>query len=187
MNERIQIFPETGGISFADVKDSNIAYVTITPVLMKSSSKSIKARATGSSGNSKNTSALFANMPITGVVINQGVDMSISKTLNSDFLVSEFGDHPVQITLAGIDFYGTCEGGRQEQHKQIMDFYEQNKLSTNINNRIDISITPASSPNSGAFRCILMKLRTTAPAMEGQGLTPAYRYEMNLIGVRRTK
>jgi len=187
MSDRIQIFPEAGGISFADVKDSNTAYVTVTPVLVKSSSKSIKTRATGSSGNKKNASALFAHMPITGIVINQGVDMSISKTLNSDFLVSEFGDHPVQITLAGIDFYGTCEGSNQEQHKQIMDFYEQNKLSANINNRIDISITPASSPNSGAFRCILMKMRTTAPAMEGQGLTPAYRYEMNLIGVRRTK
>ena len=68
MDERIQIFPETGGISVSDVKDANTAYVTVTPVLMKSSNKSIKERANGSSSNKKNTSALFAHMPVTGIV-----------------------------------------------------------------------------------------------------------------------
>jgi hypothetical protein len=66
-----------------------------------------------------------------------------------------------------------------------MDFYEKNKLSTNINNRIDLSITPAASPNSGTFRCILVKMTATAPIRDGQGVIPAYTYELNLIGVRR--
>lgn len=180
MSEKIPIFNETGSFSVADIAGSTSSYVTITPVALGKTSKKGTAQ-------SLKIDKLYATMPVTGVVVQQGVDMSISKTLNSDFLVSEFGDHPVQITLAGINFFGMCNGGAKEQHKQIMDFYEKWKLSSNIYNRVDVSITPSASPNSGAFRCVLMKMRTTAPGMDGQGLAAAYKYEMNLIGVRRIR
>lgn len=196
---KLQIFDMAGGLSFQSVQSKHSAFLTITPVrasryysddraawdpstVFGSQVLDLTRTASGNDG-----SALYAHMPTTGVKIAQGVDMSIAKTLNLDFVISEFGDVPVQIVLSGINFYGdvTCQGLGKVQHKQIMDFYEANKLSTNVNNRIDISITPAASPNSGSFRCALIKMVTATPAREGQGLVPAYTYEMNLIGVRR--
>ena len=177
MSERLPIFSEAGSFSVSDIKDSNgLAYVAITAVRLGTSKNG---------SQSSTTDKLYAYMPVTGVLVNQSVDMSISKTLNSDFLVSEFGDHPVQITLTGIDFFGATCDSEQKKHQQILDFYQKWKLSTNINNRIDVSITQAASPVNGAFRCILMKMKTTAPGMDGQGLAPVYRYEIDLIGVRR--
>lgn len=212
---RLQIFDPSGGLSVQNMKNRNSAFMTITPV-MNSNNKvwydemthpgsddagfdiddpfgntvasSFKAVAGFNMiGRGNGSSALYANMPITGVNITQGVDMSIAKTLNADFVVSEFGDSPVQISLSGINFYGniSCNGIGLLQNKQVMDFYEANKLSTDIGNRLDISITPAASPRSGTFRCILVKMKSTTPISQQQAVTPAYSYEMSLIGVRR--
>lgn len=192
---KFPIFEQAGGISIQSLKTNNSAFLTITPVVTSRrygdddsvswDPSSVFGSEVIALGNDK--TALYAHMPITGVNISQGVDMSIAKTLNADFLVSEFGDVPVQITLSGVNFYGFigCNKRGITQHQQIMDFYEKNKLSANSGNRIDISITPAVSPNSGAFRCVLCKLRISTPIKDGQGMLPAYTYEMSLIGVRR--
>lgn len=193
MGNKLQVFDPAGGVSFQSIPVKNSAFISITPVKASryyNESKNDSLFSDGSSnvtGRGNNGTALYAHMPITGVHIAQGVDMSIAKTLNADFVVSEFGDVPVQITLAGVNFYGdiTCGGIGSLQHKQVMDFYEANKLSTNVNNRIDLSITPAASPNSGTFRCVLCKMRTSTPIKDGQGTVPAYTYELSLIGVRR--
>jgi len=193
MANKIQVFDPAGGISFQSIPVKESAFITITPVRSNkyyndsSSTNIFRMGDSNVTGRGNKGSALYAHMPITGVHIAQGVDMSISKTLNADFLVAEFGDNPVQITLAGVNFYGdiTCNGIGNVQHKQIMDFYERNKLSADIKNRIDISVTPASSPNSGAFRCVLVRMRSSTPIKDGQGTVPAYTYELSLIGVRR--
>jgi len=184
MAERIRVFNQTGGISFQPIPDANTSFLTITPV--RTAQYFREGTTVGGTNEAGRLRALYAHMPVTGVHIQQSVDMSIAKTLNADFLVSEFGDAPVQIMLQGVNFYGNvvCSGGSM-QHKQIMDFYEANKLSANIKNRIDISITPSVSPKSGVFRCVLFKLKTQTPIKEGQGIIPAYTYELDLIGVRR--
>ena len=196
---RLQIFNMAGGVSFQTIPTQNSAFITITPVKASryySDDQSAWDPSTvfGSqvldltkTGIGNSSSALYAHMPITNIKISQGVDMSIAKTLNMDFVITEFGDVPVQIVLSGVNFYGdvTCRGIGKVQDKQVMDFYEANKLSTNVNNRIDISITPAASPNSGTFRCALVKMTNTTPVKAGQGVVPAYTYEMSMIGVRR--
>ena len=194
-SNRFAVFDQSGGISIQKFKNDNSAFLTMTPVTTThyygdDDDVSWEPSAVFGSpviGLGNKSTALYAHMPITGVNIVQGVDMSIAKTLNMDFVVSEFGDVPVQITLSGVNFYGnvTCRGIGNTQSKQVLDFYEANKLSTDINNRIDLSITPAASPSSGAFRCILVKMKSTTPLRGGQGVVPAYTYELSLIGVRR--
>lgn len=195
MSGKFSIFDPSGGISIQTLKNNNTAFLTMTPVTtthyygddddVSWEPSAVFGSPVIALGNK--STALYAHMPLTGVNIVQGVDMSIAKTLNMDFVVSEFGDIPVQITLSGVDFYGnvTCRGIGNTQSKQVMDFYEANKLSSGINNRIDISITPAASPSSGAFRCILIKMKSTTPIRSGQSIVPAYTYELSLIGVRR--
>ena len=130
--------------------------------------------------------ALFGNLPVSGLTVDQAVDHTISKTLNRDFVISEFGDTPVQIVMNGVSFYGDCEGaadGWGNTNEQIMDFYEKNKLSKDPSARFTLSITPGQT-ECGTFTCVLIKMKAIGPAMERQGTVPVYSYNITLIGVR---
>ena len=128
--------------------------------------------------------ALYGNLPVTGLTIDQGVDHTVAKTLNKDFVISEFGDTPVQIVMNGVSFYGDCQGGDWgESNKQIMDFYEKNKLSKDPKARFMLSITPGKT-ECGTFTCVLIRMKAIGPAMDKQGTVPMYSYNISLIGVR---
>ena len=211
---RIEIFDRRGSISIRQDKDKHTAYISITPVtdsgmfgggssIVDRSLNSLltKGISLGSSDwmsedphqwfarSSTSGKSLYAHMPVTGVHISQGVDMTIAKTLSDDFLVSAFGDMPVRIILSGVNFYGggtDCRAGFSTiQKQQVLDFYEENKLSASSRNRVDLSITPASAPKSGTFRCALIGMETMNPLNEQEAVIPAYSYKLQLIGVRR--
>ena len=131
----------------------------------------------------KNT-ALYGSMPVSGLSVDQGVDHTISKTLGNDFLVSEFGDIPVQIGMSGVNFFGSCidlDWGMQ--NNQALDFYEKYKLSAAPDARLELSLT-GSKTQSGIFTCVLTKMRAVGPAVEKAGSVPLYTYNLTLIGVR---
>lgn len=125
--------------------------------------------------------------PITGVAIRQLTDYSVTKSLDQDFLVATFGDTPTQITLKGLNFFNIngCQlAGSNESKQQIMDFYDQNKLSTDRTRRFDIAIATSSS-STAAFRCVIVGLDAQNQAT-GDGLSNVmYNYTMQLIGVKR--
>ena len=209
---RIEIFDRRGSISIHKDKDKHTAYISITPV-QDSVATSLgggartldsimkKGLSLGSSDwisedphqwfsrSGTSGKSLYAHMPVTGVHISQGVDMTIAKTLSDDFLVSAFGDMPVRIILTGVNFYGgdlNCRDGISSlQKQQVLDFYEANKLSRSSRNRVDIAITPSSAPKSGTFRCALIGMETMNPLSEQEAMIPAYSYKLQLVGVRR--
>jgi len=128
---------------------------------------------------------MYGNMPASGLTVDQGVDHSITKTLSKDFLISEWGDVPVQITMNGVSFYGTaCGTDWGKANEQALDFYENYKLSAHPEKRLHLTITEGKS-NSNSFICVLTKMRAVGPALDKQGTVPLYSYNMSLIGVRR--
>lgn len=138
-------------------------------------------------GKQTETEALYGNLPVSGLTIDQAVDHSIAKTLNKDFVISEFGDTPVQIVMNGVSFYGECTGstdGWGNNNEQIMDFYEKNKLSKDPKARLKLSITPGKT-ESGTFTCVLIKMRAVGPLLDKNGSVPVYSYNITLIGVKQ--
>jgi hypothetical protein len=165
-----------------------IVGTTVTPTAFFTLGATKKPAANVNSPNtgSATNSILFGSMPVSGLSVDQGVDHSISKTLNKDFLITEFGDKPVQITMNGVNFFGPeCSGDDWgTSDKQALDFYEMYKLSSDPQQRLHLSITDAKTKN-GSFSCVLVNMKTIGPAMDRQGTVPLYSYNMILIGVRR--
>ena len=127
---------------------------------------------------------LFGSMPVSGLSVDQGVDHTLSKTLGNDFLVSEFGDVPVQIGLNGVNFFGkACKDDWGKQNEQALDFYEKYKLSSAPGIRLGLSLTQGRT-QAGLFTCVLTKMRAVGPAIEKAGSIPLYTYNLTLIGVR---
>ena len=144
---------------------------------------------TTTTGNVNKGSILYGGMPVAGLAVDQGVDHTVAKTLGDDFLVSEFGNTPVQISLNGVNFFGpvcdnTDDWGKQNQ--QALDFYEKYKLSSNPDIRLALSITEGRT-QAGQFTCVLTKMRVVGPAVEKSGTIPLYTYNLTLIGVRSKK
>jgi hypothetical protein len=133
-----------------------------------------------------NDSILYGSMPVSGLTVDQGVDHAISKTLNKDFLITEFGDKPVQIVMNGVNFFGPACAGSDwgTNDKQALDFYETYKLSSDKDQRLHLSITGSKTKN-GSFSCVLVNMKVNGPALDRQGTVPLYSYNMTLIGVRR--
>ena len=52
--------------------------------------------------------AYFGTAPMSGIRISEATDTSISKSLEGSFLVSAFGDIPVQIEINGLQAYWIC-------------------------------------------------------------------------------
>lgn len=175
----MQIFNPSGSVDVIEINGGtdSVAFFTLTK--SKEASPNPGTPAT----KSEETDILYGSMPVAGLSIDQAVDFSISKTLNKDFVISEFGDTPVQITMNGVNIYAGCSN-IVEFGKQVLDFYEKNKLSTDPNIRLFLTIT-GNSTDKGSFTCVLTKMRVIGPAMEKSGSVPVYSYNMTLIGVRR--
>ncbi len=166
------IFSGTGGISRHSLvtheKNKPSAFITITTT----------------SGD-----FLHGVAPVTGVLINQLTDFSVTKSLDKDFLVATFGDTPVRITLKGINFFNLngCDLGQSRlSKKQILNFYKDNRVSTNINNRVDISIATGKNEPAVSFRCIITGLDVQNNASNDGTSNVYYEYGMSLIGVDRS-
>ena len=140
---------------------------------------------TTTTGTVNKGSILYGSMPVAGLSVDQGVDHTIAKTLGDEFLVSEFGNRPVQVSLNGVNFFGPVCGDDDwgTQNKQALDFYEKYKLSSNPDIRLALSITEGRT-QAGQFTCVLTKLRVVGPAVEKSGTIPLYTYNLTLIGVR---
>lgn len=132
-------------------------------------------------------SYLTGAMPITGLHIQEGVDFSITKALDQDFFIAAFGDSPVTIIMRGISFdkVPTClptPQGQSSKQDRAMEFYDKYKLSTDINNRVDIGI----STTDISYRCALIAMEAQKSG-EGAGSQSVYSYTMKLIGARKKK
>ena len=138
--------------------------------------------------DSDGTEDLLATAPVTGVLIQQLTDFSVTKSLDKDFLISTFGDTPTKITLKGLSFFnltGCAIGSGDVTRQQVLDFYKKYRISTNINNRVDISISKGEREAPVAFRCAIVGLDTQNQST-GDGLSNlAYNYTLQLIGVER--
>ena len=172
MSRRINIFKPSGSINWSSLTtgehDKFQAFITITVA-------------------GSNT-ILLGKTPVTGVQIGQLTDFSITKSLDNDFLVATFGDTPTRIQLKGLSFFnlnGCPLTGSAESKKQIMNFYKENKLSTDIHKRLDISIASGVGEPPVAFRTVLVGLETQNNASDTGSSNRVYSYTMTLIGVER--
>jgi len=173
MSNGINIFKATGSVNWSQIirqEDEKFqAFITIT--------------ATGTSN------ILLGRAPVTGVHIKQLTDFSVTKSLNRDFLVSVFGDTPTDIQLNGISFFnlnGCPLTGTVQSREQVLNFYKRYKLSTDIQNRVDIAIASGTGETPVAFRCVLLGLETKNTSSEDGVGNICYNYSMSLIGVERT-
>lgn len=131
---------------------------------------------------------LLGMVPVTGVRINQLTDFSVTKSLDRDFLVTTFGDTPTRIQLDGLTFFnlnGCSLTGSKSDRKQIMNFYKENKLSTDLSKRIDISIASGAGEAPVSFRTVLVGLDTVNKSNESGLSNVMANYTMTLIGVER--
>ena len=136
-----------------------------------------------------NDTMLLCRAPITGVRINQLTDFSVTKSLDRDFLVATFGDTPTRIQLEGLTFFnlnGCRLFNSKGDKKQIMNFYKENRLSTDPSKRLDISIASGVGEPAVSFRTVLVGLDTVNKASENGVSNVLANYTMTLIGVERT-
>ena len=174
----VPLFGERGAFSISPLVDAaTTAFITMSSVdTNNSNTASAKAGKT----------IMMAYAPITGVNVKQSVDFSLTKGLNKDYLVYTFGDSVVTITLSGINFYKITKCQEQyfgkNTYKSVMEFYKNNKLSTNLRKRVDIAISDPSGTST--FRCALIGL-TVSNDSSNDISGSAYAYSMTLIGVAR--
>jgi hypothetical protein len=164
----MQIFSPTGSIStYKQVADGKKAYITLSAV-------------------GSEQGLLVGSAPITGVDIKQLTDYSVTKSLNKDFLVATFGDTPIQITLHGLNFFNmngcALNMGDEADNRQILDFYKENRLSTDPSKRFDVAIASDESATV-SFRCVIVGLTTQNQSASDGTNNRVYDYSMSLIGV----
>ena len=166
-----------GGISQSIIKSTdNVAFIT----LYRNRAK--RGKNIPLDNNAKWPTVHLAMAPVTGVEIQQLTDYSVTKSLDTDFLVATFGDNPVQITLRGVNFFNVSGCGEQQY---ISDFYDSNKLSTNKNARFDVAIA-SNKTNTVAFRCVLVGMTMSHDTTVHAGQI-MYNYTLSFIGVRKNK
>lgn len=160
MGRRIPIFNNTGGVSIADMKARERAFITFTSPQM--------------------SRVLVTTAPVTGVKITQQVDFNLTKTFGRDFLIATFGDQPVNIALEGLNIYNSdCNSLVTGQTNQIVAFYNANKVSTNLKQRVDVGIYGVGATK--AFRCALVGLSVSADG--GSASSGVYGYRLVMLGV----
>lgn len=131
---------------------------------------------------------LLGAVPITGVRINQLTDFSVTKSLDRDFLVTTFGDTPTRIQLEGLTIFNLngCDlTNSSKDRRQIMNFYKENKVSSDLSKRIDISIASGAGEPPVSFRTVLVGLDTVNKSNETGLSNVLANYTMTLIGVER--
>lgn len=127
------------------------------------------------------SSVISGSAPLTGVDIKMATDATISKALNKDFLITAFGDQPVYITITGLQItWSPCEKGLTAE-KSVLNFYMQNKVSTDAEKRIDVGI--AAGGTSQSFTCALLNMEVQA---DTKGSEYGYcTYKVTLVGVAK--
>jgi len=167
----VQIFNQAGAVSLFKL-DETKPLITIATVDVDA-------------GESK-PNIFLANAPKTGISIKRLTDHNVTKSLGGDFLLSTFGDTPVDIQLSGLNIFATkCDLGLgSTDYSDIMDFYEKNKVSTNPRKRIDITVSSGNDKPGQVFRCALVMLKAQS-ANDPEISNLLYTYSLSLIGVRR--
>lgn len=123
-----------------------------------------------------------ATAPLTGVSIKMATDTSITKALNKDFLISAFGDQPVDITISGMQITYIPPDCAIPKDQSVMTFYHENKVSVDATKRIDVSIT-AGGRTAKVFTCALMNLEIDA---DTRGSEHGYcLYKVKMLGVAK--
>ena len=166
----MRLFNPLGGVSESVISTQNTAFITLSKVGGKS--------------------YLLAKAPVKGVDIRQLTDFSVTKSLDYDFLVTTFGDTPTQIEISGLSFFNLngCPLNPQssKDHDQVMNFYDKNKISSNLSARFDVAVAPVSGTKTSVFRCVIVGLRVTnSSADSGQAGNVSYNYTLSLVGVRK--
>ena len=169
----VQIFNQAGAVSLMKLDDTK-PLITIATVDVDESSEKPRPN------------VFIGNAPKTGIVIKRLTDHNVTKSLGGDFLLSTFGDAPVDIQLSGLNIFATkCDLGLgTPEYDDIMDFYEKNKVSTNPKKRIDITVSSGASKPGKVFRCALIRM-TAQSANDPEISNLLYTYSLSLIGVRR--
>lgn len=126
------------------------------------------------------TDVIVASAPMTAVQIGQKVDYSITKALGKDFLISAFGDQPVVITIDGMSIYAPDSTSHTADAKAIPTFYKNNRLSTDINNRVQVGIAGLAG-GAQAFSCAIISLELSATS--AASVSGMCGYKLVMIGV----
>ena len=155
-----------GGVSVYNLADSSKALITL---------------AVANTGEANSTPVYLANAPQTGIRIKQLTDHSVNKALGGDFLLNSFGDTPVDIQLSGLNFFAMkCDlGVSQPTDDDILQFYDDNKVSANPGRRLDITIN--SGKSGKLFRCALIGMQAQS-ASDPEFVNILYTYTLSLIG-----
>lgn len=169
----VNIFGQGGGASVYDLADNTKPLIAISTV----------------TDGKQGPKLYMANAPTSGIRIQRLTDHSINKSLGGDFLINVFGDTPDDIQLSGLNFFAYKCGDilKTAEYDDIMDFYDQNKVSTDRSKRIDVTIansgTDAKKPGQ-VFRCALIKL-TAQSSSEPDFSNVLYTYTLSLVGVAK--
>lgn len=134
----------------------------------------------GGAGGDALGAVVAASAPVTGVTVTQKVDYAITKALSKDFLVSTFGDSPVSITISGIELLN-LECTTTNKYSSIVDFYDKNKLSTNIMTRLNVGISVGADAVS--YTCVLLGLTLQADTRNDMGNSTSS-YVLDMLGVK---
>lgn len=175
----LDIFSQQGAVSQAIIGDQS--FITIYKVDGNA----------GASSTGSDIKTLLASAPATAIKIQQRADVSITKALSNDFMVAAFGDTPTAIELSGINIIGinNCiiEPAKDDAARtQILDFYQENKVSANPHVRFDISIASGAKQPAQAFRCVIVQLNVVNSNQNGQGTVHRmYDYTLSLVGVNK--
>lgn len=121
--------------------------------------------------------AVFGAAPVLSVKVIQGVDYSMNKGLNKDFLVAAFGDTPVSIQISGMRIL-SCIGNGAEK---LEAWYDKAKLShegDGLTNRVTVGLSSGDS-----FKCVLIGcVSEQDSASVALGCS---KYAISLIGVKQ--
>ena len=123
---------------------------------------------------------LMATAPATGINISHAVDYSITKALDSNFLVSSFGFAPVSIVINGLSAYSSwCGNSTASGDSTITGFFYKYNVADNYKYRIRAAIKRGSSKEE--FYCVMLSLSLMASSDRTPG---AEQYTLTLIGAR---
>lgn len=142
----------------------------------------------GDAGNNLRMT-LAGKAPALAISITNAVDHMLHKSLRGDYLITEFGHKPLDITIAGLDLYAPgCNLSDEDNASTIQDFYSRFNVHANKKARVDVGFSSAGGDgtSSAAYRCVIVRM---VKRINPDTTDKAYgigRYELALIGVQLT-
>lgn len=113
--------------------------------------------------------------PVFGLRITSGVDYSIAKGLDGDFLISTFGYKLTSIQFNGLNVNSIC--AERANSGGIYTYYRRWNVHADKTARVDVVID-----GKRAYRCVLTSLDLALPGVENVPATT--RYTLDLLGVQ---